>query len=55
MFYKYVGLSMVMIAPPSVTLELILGASERESPCERQEKISGDGGGILVNSVGGIT
>ena len=36
----HVGLSMLMIDAPSITLASILGASERESSCGRQDKIS---------------
>ena len=36
----YVGLSMLMIAATSVTLASISSASERESSCGRQDKIS---------------
>ena len=35
----YVGLSMLMIDAASMTLASISGASERESSCERQDKI----------------
>ena len=35
----YVGLSILMIAAPSMTLASISCASERNSPCERQDKI----------------